>query len=92
MTTETATTELTVPRTFWDDHAERCDLWDLEACEISYSSTGVVVKLTAEQIRDLATDASYYVECGPDMGREYFGLISSARATLKRLAKIGVTA
>jgi hypothetical protein len=85
--------EIVVPRTFWQDHMQRCDdLGDLEENTISCTARGALVHVTMDQIRDLATDASYYVECGDDMGREYFGLISSARATLKRLAKIGVTA
>jgi hypothetical protein len=82
--------ELTTPRRFWDDHTERCDECDGNVKEIRRTSTGVVVHLSMERINDLASDASYYDECGGEMDAYYFGLVSSARATLKRLAKFGI--
>lgn len=82
--------ELTIPRRFWDDHTDRCDECDGNVTEIRRTSTGVVVHLSMERIDDLASDASYYDECGGEMDAYYFGLVSSARATLKRLAKFGI--
>lgn len=84
--------ELTVPARFWWDHVERCELWDLDACEISQTSKGILVHLNMDQIHNLHSDADYYEDAAKEMGPEYLGLISSARATLKRLAKFGVTA
>ena len=82
--------ELTTPQRFWDDHTDRCDSCDESATEISRTRAGVVVHLSMAQIDDLASDASYYVECGSEMDAYYFGLVSSARATLKRLAGFGI--
>lgn len=76
----------TLPATFYFDHADR----DLPAGEVvKVTKRGVIVNLDHEAYQDLLSDANYYVEVGPDMGREYFGLVSSARATVRALLKQG---
>jgi hypothetical protein len=86
------TIKVNLPPTFWEDHLSRSDTLNRDEVEIAFSKRdGFTVELTREQADDLASDADYYVYCGSEMGPEYFGLVSSARATLKRLAKVGVT-
>ncbi len=86
----TEITELWLPATFWADHVNRSNDYEpLVAAEVDAGKRGILVRLTDEQLSDLASDADYYVYCGSEMGSEYFGLVSSARATLGRLRKAG---
>jgi hypothetical protein len=84
--------KVNVPARFWEDHLSRSDTLNRDEVEIAFSKReGFTVELTRDQADNLVSDADYYVECGSEMGPDYFGLVSSARATLKRLAKVGVT-
>ena len=78
-----------VPRTFVEDHARR-DLLDLEAVTVRATRSHYVLELTRRQLLELRSDCDYYVDGGTDeFGREYFGLISSARATMAAIDKLG---
>ena len=79
-----------VPPAFWADHVYRgcrCaeDCPRLEAHETDDVSNSARILMTAEDVNELISDASYYTEAASFMGREYFGLQQSAKATLKRL-------
>lgn len=84
--TETATIPFCAPSAFWDDHRDRCN--SLTAIEVKRTKKGVHVLLDAACIKDLHSDANYYLECME--GWEWQWLVSSARATLHRLTKAGL--
>lgn len=83
-------TTLTLPSRFWDDHMEReCEegatipLED-RSLEERTTSRGTVVSMTHAGIAELWSDADYYAS---EMGRDYPGLASSARATLRAIRR-----
>jgi hypothetical protein len=81
---------ITVPATFWDDHADRCPCdGDPElamAREVKRSGNRVTVEGTPEQIEVLRSDAAFYCDqWGPD--ESVASLKRSARATLVAIAK-----
>lgn len=79
-----------LPKVFARDHWDRdCGRTDEVVRE---TADHFFVKMTPEGWSDMESDADYYVECGPDMGPDYFGLVASARATLKALHKQGAPA
>jgi hypothetical protein len=83
-----STVQVTVPPTFYDDHVAR----DLPAgVEVKRTSRGVVVDLTPDELAELRSDAVHYSNAVRDMGSDFIGLQSSARATVRALDKQGAT-
>jgi|688.fasta_scaffold1042877_2 hypothetical protein len=80
-------TEFCAPARFWQDHIDRSnDPEALEEAEVRATSKGVIVRLTADQLSELESDAEFYSYMGvAEYGFEYAGLISSAKATVKRV-------
>ena len=83
-----------IPQYFWEDHLDRCpcaeDCPDQEthhAGRVVKMSRTYRVTLTATDANELYSDASYYIAVGFALDPELLGLVSSARATLKRLDK-----
>lgn len=74
---------VTLPRKFYEDHVGR----DLPSgTVVTENRQSVTVSLDAAGWDDLVADAKHYVTgFDGDPLRDYIGLISSARATLKRL-------
>ena len=79
------------PIAFWEDHINRSDDADaLRATEVERIKIGMCVLLTAEQLNELESDAEFYADMGvAEFGWEYAGVVSSARATVKRIKKLG---
>ncbi len=77
---------------FYEDHCGRTDGADLyERVTRTTKSGTVTVMLTADEAADLLSDAEHYASEGTaTFGPEYLGLVSSARATARRLRKAGV--
>lgn len=75
---------VTLPGTFWKDHAMRC-IDDEDMAKINPWKRGarVSVHLTAAQWENLRSDASYYVECADQFDPEFKPLIASARRVLE---------
>lgn len=73
----------TLPSVFFDDHARR----DLpHGFEVERSKAGVEIIADHDTLCEIRSDAKHYVGLGViELGWEYAGLISSARATVKRL-------
>lgn len=92
-TTTEATTELRLPARFFQDHMNRRNTpeeWDaLDASIVRWNTKGVVVRLTDDQLSNLAGDADCTVDAAGEMGWEYRGLGISALATLQALRKAG---
>lgn len=84
------TTTYSTPPRFYDDHVSR----DLPGGKIVKRTERLVtVELTDDEAAELLSDAAYYVAAGTDVfGTDSLGLISSARATERRLLAAGVTA
>lgn len=82
--------QFTTPATFWDDHVSRSnDPYALRDAEIKTDRKGVTLALTEDQLSELESDAEFYAYMGvSEFGFEYAGLISSARATVKRIKKM----
>ena len=82
---------LVAPIAFWEDHINRSDDPDaLRAAEVERIKIGMCVLLTAEQLSELESDAEFYADMGvAEFGWEYAGVVSSARATVKRIKKLG---
>jgi hypothetical protein len=82
--------ELLVPTTFYDDHILRdCEIGAgiAEAdrtIELKETGKGTTVSMTHEAIYELWSDADYYAS---EMGGNYPGLASSARATLRAIRR-----
>jgi hypothetical protein len=76
-----------VPAAFFEDHARRdCLAHAVRGVQLS---KGIRVELCPVDIAELLSDARHYVDGGTQTyGAEMIGLISSARATVKRLAKL----
>jgi hypothetical protein len=74
---------LIVPERFYTDHVGR----GLPAGEaIGRVSSGIVVEFDRAGFADLLDDARFYVEMGvSEFGPDLLGLISSARATVRKL-------
>jgi hypothetical protein len=73
-----------LPERFYDDHVGR---GLPSGTELQRGSRGVLVQLDPESARDLRDDAALYVELGTaELGSDMLGLVSSARAMLRRLA------
>ena len=73
-----------IPTKFYCDHLER----DLPTPEIVKSSrTHFWIDLNDSALGELLNDAEFYAEIAADMGSEYLGLASSARATAKAINK-----
>jgi hypothetical protein len=91
------TTTYTIPGRFWEDHVDRgcrCDhaCPDQEAHEATgYGEKvrgGYRVTLTDLDAAELLSDARHYAEMGvASYGQEALGLISSARAIVRRLSQ-----
>lgn len=75
------------PIAFWEDHINRSDDPDaLREAEVARLKNGMAVLLTAEQLDELESDADFYAEMGvSEFGWDYAGVVSSARATIKRI-------
>lgn len=80
-----------VPGTFFEDHMSRhygdgpWAGYDRETER--WSGRCVYVTMTDDQRDCLADDADFYADGGGGFGSEYRGLMSSAAATLRSLAK-----
>ena len=93
--TKQTPTTYTVSTEFWYDHADR-----FEGCEDGDDGLGgntqnvskvlVKVSLTQAQAHNLLGDADHYSGMGAELGHDFRGLVSSAKATAKRLRKAGV--
>jgi hypothetical protein len=85
-----ARVELLVPTVFWDDHITRdCEIGAGIAevdrsIELKATGRGTTVSMTHTAIAELWSDADYYAS---EMGRNYPGLASSARATLRAIRR-----
>jgi hypothetical protein len=78
-----------VPRTFVEDHASR-GLVDLDAVTVRMTRTHYVLELDAAALLELRDDAFHYVDGGTEtFGQWALGLISSARATMAAIDKLG---
>ena len=76
-----------LPKTFASDHWGRdCGLTDEIVRE---TKTHYFVQMDEDGYSDMESDADYSVYCGPEMGRDFLGLVASARATLKALKAAG---
>lgn len=77
-----------VPRSFADDHfARECSK---TSKIIDVDGNNYIVEMDADGWGDMESDADYYVSMGTrELGREYFGLVSSARIALHRLRDQG---
>ena len=78
------------PIAFWEDHINRSNDPDaLRAAEVDWLKSGMSVLLTADQLNELESDAEFYADMGvAEFGWEYAGVVSSARATVKRIKKL----
>jgi hypothetical protein len=83
-----AALEYKLPRVFYFDHVSR-DLPEQGATRVvSETKRDVTVSMDAAAYDDLLSDAEHYAT--PDQfGAEFFGLVSSARATARRLREQG---
>lgn len=78
------------PVAFWEDHLNRSNNPEaLRDTEVARVKSGMSVLLTVEQLGELQSDAEFYADEGvAAFGWEYAGVVSSARATVKRIAKL----
>ena len=78
----TAMSTYVVPARFYDDHVSR----DLPAgVEVKRTRNLVTVTLSPEEYSELLSDAHYYAGSAGELDRDMAGLVSSARATVRRL-------
>jgi hypothetical protein len=91
-----------IPKRFYEDHIERCgDDPDPDDpnWEGGYPGAGVIVKTTVShytvelndaQHAELLSDARHYADpyMAAELGPDYFGLVSSARSTVKALEAV----
>lgn len=78
-----------LPKQFWNDHSNR-NLPSGQLLEVR--KTTVVIEVTVEELNEILDDARFYSDSNyviSEMGREYIGLVSSARATVRAIEKIG---
>lgn len=81
------TVTVKIPKRFYDDHVAR----DLPAGKVVEDMPRHYrVELNAADYTELLSDADHYVWLGRtgDLDPEYFGLVSSARATVAALRKV----
>jgi hypothetical protein len=84
-----------LPKRFWEDHVdrgcrchERCPDRDAHEAEPMVStSRHYVVDLTPMDVAELVSDAEHYATGMDWLPREFIGLVSSARATLKAVER-----
>jgi hypothetical protein len=81
------TYRIDVPFHFWDDHEARCD--PAGATVVKRLRQGSIVRLdiTGDDIADLHSDAAYYADFEGIDRQDNFGIVNSAKATLRHLAK-----
>lgn len=81
--THASLSTVVLPSVFFDDHAHR----DLpHGFEVGRSKAGVEILADHDTLNEILSDARHYVGLGVvELGWEYAGLVSSARATVKRL-------
>lgn len=81
-----------LPVCFYDDHSARMS--DKDPSEPAYSDRVLkrkgalyVVEACEEALREILDDAEYYasMRAGVDMEKDMFGVIMSAKATVKRI-------
>lgn len=71
-----------LPQRFYDDHRDR----DLPSgAEVRRTKSHVNVDVTVGELAEIRSDAQHYVDIGHQLDREYLGLVSSARATLRAI-------
>lgn len=79
-----------VPARFYDDHTMRDGAG---GTVVKRSARMVSVRMTDDAAADLAKDARFYAAMGRrEFDRELSGLVSSAEATVRALARQGVAA
>ena len=72
-----------IPRLFYNDHVER----DLPApTVIRENKTHYWISLDGKHIDEFLSDADYYSSY-EGMGKEYYGIVASARATIRAAEK-----
>lgn len=77
--------QVKLPPAFYWDHRFR----DLPSGEVvKETSRYVLVNLTPDELAEIESDASYYATEGKYMGRHLQGIVSSARATLRRIKNL----
>lgn len=82
------TITVTVPNTFWDDHAERTNVG--HARIVRRNNRYTTVMLDRRAFNNFLTDAEYYADT--KRNEAYYmppGLIASAKATVRRLKNVG---
>jgi hypothetical protein len=77
--------EIRIPSRFYYDHKNR----DLPAGEAikDYANGQTLIRATESEIAEILDDAEFYVEMGPEFGPDLFGLIQSAKATVRAINK-----
>jgi len=73
-----------LPQRFFDDHSDR-GLPTPSVVKSNY--THVWVQANDAALPELLNDAQFYAEEAWDMGKEYIGIGSSARATVRAIQK-----
>lgn len=76
--------ELSLPRRFYEDHADR----ELPCGTVlSRSASRVRVICSDAELEEIESDARHYAhpDVAQGMGREYSGIVASARATVKAI-------
>lgn len=81
-----------VPKTFFWDHIDRGCMEDpnkgYDEYIVKSTSKGIVVRLSEADVRELHSDAYHYQCIGvSELGWEFAGLVSSARATVNAIRK-----
>ena len=74
-----------LPPAFYDDHVDRA----LPAGTlVGANRNGYKIRCTEEELREIYSDAKHYADMGTnELGLEYLGLVTSARATVRRINK-----
>jgi hypothetical protein len=79
--------EVWIPERFYDDHVSR----DLPAgLEVERKRSKVRVRADRPTFSEILDDARHQVYMSAELGREYLGLVSSARATVRALEAEGI--
>ncbi len=78
--------EIRIPSRFYYDHKDR----DLPAGEAikDYANGQTLIRATESEIAEILDDAEFYVEIAPELDSSYFGLIQSAKATVRAINKL----
>jgi hypothetical protein len=77
--------EIRIPSRFYYDHKNR-DLPSGEAIK-DYANGQTLIRATQSEITEILDDANFYIEIASDLEPEYFGLIQSAKATVRAINK-----